>query len=109
MRDLPGYLETTDVDSWLTLVYNSDHEPNVKLAATILSRTAIKRKHSGHWLFLTNCSPYTVSRILRCSIDEAKQYLSELENNGWLWHVRDEGARRVYILCFNLKPGRIRK
>lgn len=109
MKEMPGYLEPVyQQTKWLDMVYRSDLSPMHKLTATVLSRTAIYQKKKQ--LSMTNCSPYTVSRILKTSIDEAKKYMHDLLDYGWLWDTgRPIGARQVYVTCVNVAPQEIRK
>lgn len=109
MRDLPGYLERIkSVTSWLDLIYRSDLSPEHKLTATIISRAMIYNKKE--MMYMTNISPYTVSRILHVSIPEAKAWIDDLVDYGWLWDTgKSQGARTHYILCINLKPKELRK
>lgn len=109
MREMPGYLEPVYRQTkWLDMIYRSDLDPMHKLTATVLSKTAIYNRKKQ--LSLTNCSPYTVSRVLNTSIDEAKLYMQELQDYGWLWDTGQPiGARQVYVTCINLKPTELRK
>lgn len=109
MKDMPGYLvPVKNQTKWLDLVYNSDLEPMHKLTATVLSKTTLWNKQER--LYMTNCSPYTVSRILKTSIPEAKVYMQDLLDYGWLWDTgKPRGARQVYITCVNVKPKEIYK
>lgn len=109
MRDIPGNLEPVYRHvKWLDLVYRSDLSPMHKLTASVLARTAIYNKKIQ--LSMTNCSPYTVSRILNTSISEAQSHMQDLLDRGWLWDTgRPKGARQVYVLCVNLAPKELRK
>lgn len=109
MRDMPGYLQPVYRQvKWLDMIYRSDLSPMHKLTATVLSKTT--SYHKKQQLAMTNCSPYTVSRILNTSVDEAKQYMGDLLDLGWLWDTgRPAGARQVYVTCVNLKPKELRK
>ena len=109
MRDMPGYLEPVrNRTKWLDLVYRSDLAPEHKLVATILSSALIY--HKKERVFMTNLSPYSVSRILKVSIPEAKEWIDELVDYGWLWDTgKSAGARTFYVPCINLKPKELRK
>lgn len=109
MRDMPGYLEPVrGRTEWLDLIYRSDLTPEHKLTATVLSKTMIYNKKEQ--LFMTNISPYTVSRVLNVSILEAKVWIDDLLDYGWLWDTGTSvGARTFYILCINLNPKELRK
>ena len=109
MKDMPGYLQPVwSRTKWLDLIYRSDLTSEHKLTATILSKTIIYNKKEK--LYMTNTSPYTVSRILNVSIPEAKVWIDDLVNLGWLWDTgTSSGARTFYIACINLKPKELRK
>lgn len=109
MREMPGYLQPIYRRvKWLDLIYRSDLSAMHKLTATVLSKTTSYNRKKQ--LSMTNCSPYTVSRILNTSVDEARQYMNDLLELGWLWDTgRPAGARQVYVICVNLKPKELRK
>ena len=88
---------------WESLLLNTKHPANIKLAGLILSKTASYTKKSKMWF--TNASPYEVSRILNETQAKSKEYLKTLEDFGWLWDtgIRRE-QRKLYNLSFPLIP-----
>ena len=109
MRDLPGSLFTTDFKhKWLDLVYRSYLKPEEKLAASVLFFTLKWNKR--HSCYMTECTDYTVSRILNMNKVEAQQHIARLEELGWIWDTgMAHGARKFYIICVNLQPVELRK
>lgn len=109
MRDIPGsLLPSENKHKWLDLVYRSYLTPEEKLAASVLFFTLKWNKR--HACYMTECTDYTVSRILNMSKTEAQQHIARLEELGWIWDTgMAHGARKFYIICVNLQPVELRK
>lgn len=109
MRDIPGNLvPIRDKAKWIDMIYRSYLSPEEKLAGSVLYFTVKWNKKNQ--CFMTECSHYSVSRILNMNKEEAEKYLSNLEKLGWIWDSGESyGARKRYIICVNVEPTELRK